>query len=105
LQSAAGKHYIEKLLQNGVVPEDVKAVTGGVLTGKTFVLTGTLDSLTRDEAKALILKAGGKVSGSVSKQTSFVVAGSEAGSKLETAEKLGVTVLSEPAFRKLLGLG
>jgi DNA ligase (NAD+) len=72
------------------------------LTGKTLVLTGTLPSLTRDAARALIEAAGGKVSGSVSKKTHFVVAGSEAGSKLSEAERLGVPVLDEAGLRRLL---
>ncbi len=68
----------------------------------TFVLTGTLPVLTRDEAKALIEEAGGKVSGSVSKKTNYVVAGAEAGSKLDKAHELGVLVLDEDGLRKLL---
>lgn len=72
------------------------------LADKTFVLTGTLPSLTRDQAKALIEAAGGKVSGSVSKKTHYVVAGEEAGSKLDKARELGVTVLDESAFKTLL---
>ena len=74
------------------------------LTGKTLVLTGTLPSLSRDEAKALIEAAGGKVSGSVSKKTHFVVAGSEAGSKLDKARELGLAILDESALRELLTL-
>lgn len=69
--------------------------SGGVLAGLTFVLTGTLPALSRDEAKALIEGAGGKVSGSVSKKTSYVVAGEEAGSKLEKARELGIPILDE----------
>ena len=69
--------------------------SGGVFAGLTFVLTGTLPTLSRDEAKALIEGAGGKVSGSVSKKTSYVVAGEEAGSKLEKARELGIPVLGE----------
>ena len=69
---------------------------------KTFVLTGTLQSLTRDEATQAIVQRGGKVSGNVSKKTNYVVAGAEAGSKLKKAEQLGVPVLDEAAFLKLL---
>ncbi|CAG1018871.1 partial DNA ligase A, partial [Burkholderiaceae bacterium] len=72
------------------------------LLGKTFVLTGTLPTLSRDEAKDLIEAAGGKVSGSVSKKTHFVVAGTEAGSKLEKAQELGVPVLDEEALKAML---
>ena len=74
----------------------------GQLSGQTFVLTGTLPSLSRSQAQALIEAAGGKVSGSVSKKTSFVVAGDEAGSKLEKAKSLGVSVLDEAALMLLI---
>ncbi|ULJ60508.1 NAD-dependent DNA ligase LigA [Wielerella bovis] len=73
------------------------------IVGKTFVLTGTLPTLKRDEAAAMIEAAGGKVSGSVSKKTDFVVAGAEAGSKLEKAQSLGVAILSEDELLNLLG--
>ncbi|OGA87121.1 MAG: DNA ligase (NAD(+)) LigA [Betaproteobacteria bacterium RIFCSPLOWO2_12_FULL_66_14] len=76
--------------------------TGG-LAGKTFVLTGTLPSLSRDEAKALIERHGGKVSGSVSRNTDYVVAGEDAGSKLEKARELGITTVDEAGLNKLLG--
>lgn len=72
------------------------------LLGKTVVLTGTLPTLSRDEAKALIEAAGGKVSGSVSAKTHFVVAGEAAGSKLDNAHRLGIEVLDEPALLKRL---
>nr|WP_314900413.1 NAD-dependent DNA ligase LigA [uncultured Deefgea sp.] len=79
------------------------AVSQGVLSGKTLVLTGTLPILSRDGAKAMIEAAGGKVSGSVSKKTDFVVAGEAAGSKLQKAEELGVKILSEEDLIQLLG--
>jgi len=77
-------------------------VTPKPLTGRTFVLTGTLPTLSRDEAKELIEVAGGKVAGSVSKKTSFLVAGAEAGSKLDKAQELGVAVLDEAGLKELL---
>lgn len=83
--------------------EAATANTVAGVAGKTFVLTGTLPTLGRDEARDLIEKAGGKVSGSVSKKTDYVVAGEEAGSKLAKAQELGVPVIDEEALRKLLG--
>jgi DNA ligase (NAD+) len=82
--------------------EGVTAAAPGPLEGRTLVLTGTLPSLTRDEARAWIESAGGKVAGSVSKKTWAVVAGSEAGSKLDKARELGVSVLDEAQLRELL---
>jgi DNA ligase (NAD+) len=73
-----------------------------VLSGKTLVLTGTLPDLTREEATAMIVAAGGKVTTSVSRKTDYVVAGESAGSKLAKAESLGVPVLDEPGLRALL---
>lgn len=78
------------------------AKSDSALSGKTFVLTGTLPTLSRDEAAAMIEAAGGKVSGSVSKKTSYVVAGSDAGSKLAKAQELGITLLDEAALLALL---
>jgi DNA ligase (NAD+) len=77
---------------------------GGTLSGKTFVLTGTLPTLGREDAKALIEAAGGKVSGSVSKKTDFVVAGSDAGAKLEKATALNLNVINEAQLRLLLDI-
>jgi DNA ligase (NAD+) len=77
----------------------------GPFAGRTFVLTGTLPTLTREQATAQIEALGGKVSGSVSKKTDFVLAGEEAGSKLEKARKLGVRIIDEVEFRRLGGLG
>jgi len=74
----------------------------GPFAGKTFVLTGTLERMTREEAQELIVSGGGKVSGSVSKKTDYVIAGAEAGSKLKKASDLGVTILDENQFQKLL---
>jgi DNA ligase (NAD+) len=78
------------------------AVPKGPLAGKTFVLTGTLPNLTREAATELVVSAGGKVSGSVSKKTDYVVAGEEPGSKLAKAKALGVAILDEPGLRRLL---
>ena len=72
------------------------------LQGKTFVLTGSLPTLTREDASRMIEAAGGKVAGSVSTKTSFVVAGEEAGSKLAKAQALGITILNEVTFLELI---
>ncbi len=82
-----------------------KRVKTTTLEGLTFVLTGTFPTLTREQAKERIESAGGKVSGSVSKKTSYVVAGEEAGSKLDKAESLGVKVLDEGGLLELLEAG
>jgi DNA ligase (NAD+) len=73
-----------------------------VLAGKTFVLTGTLSGMTRNEARDRIVAVGGKVTGSVSKKTDYVVAGDKAGSKLTKAQNLGITILDEVELEKLL---
>jgi len=95
---------IEQLRATGVTwPEGAPSVVASSpIAGKTFVLTGTLPTLTRDEAKDMIEVLGGKVAGSVSKKTDYVVAGAEAGSKLDKAQALGVTILDESKFRELL---
>jgi DNA ligase (NAD+) len=101
-QNPQSQHLIETLRRAGVNMESRQEETGSSLAGMTFVLTGTLPTLTRSQAKGMIEEAGGKVSGSVSKKTSYVVAGTEAGSKLTKAEQLGVPVLSEEALFALL---
>src|SRR5580692_4453763 len=94
---------VDRLLAAGISwPRLAAPSRGAAQRDKTFVLTGTLSSLTRDEATDAIQRMGGKVSGSVSKKTDYVVAGAEAGSKLKKAEQLGITVLDEAAFLKLL---
>jgi DNA ligase (NAD+) len=98
---------VDKLAAVGVnmasLQPAVDAAPAGPLAGKIFVLTGTLASMTRDEATAAIETRGGRVAGSVSKKTSFVVAGQEAGSKLDKAKSLGVPVLTEEEFRAIIG--
>ncbi len=101
-QEKTNLHFIEKLENNGVKIENAKKVENGKLTGKIFVLTGTMQALSRDEAKMRINSLGGKVASSVSKNTSFVVAGENSGSKLTEAKKLSVEVLDEANFLKMI---
>jgi len=96
------RDMIEKLKNFGVNMNSLKEVTDTRFAGKTFVLTGTLPTLTRSEASAIIESFGGKTSSSVSKKTDFVLAGEEAGSKLDKANKLGVTVISEEEFNQMI---
>lgn len=98
------KEVIAELLAAGITwPEtEGKQAATGHLVGKTFVLTGTLPNLSRDAAKELVEAAGGKVSGSVSKKTDYVIAGADAGSKLDKAQELGVTILDEAELLALL---
>lgn len=99
----ANQTLLAELRAVGLAPTPPAAAGAGApLAGKTLVLTGTLPTLSREAATELIEKAGGKVSGSVSKKTHYVVAGEEAGSKLEKARALGVTVLDEPGLRQLV---
>ena len=93
--SPAVRELIDRLKESGVKTTYETTVQGSALAGKTFVLTGTLPTMTRDEASALIEANGGKVTSSVSKKTSYVVAGTEAGSKLTKAEALGIPILSQ----------
>lgn len=98
------RDVIDQLKAQGVHPVAEAVPQDTTLAGKTFVLTGTLPNWTREEASMRIQAAGGKVSGSVSKKTAYLVAGEDAGSKLTKAQELGVTVLDEDALKALLGL-
>jgi DNA ligase (NAD+) len=104
--SYAGKKILQRMKQLGIEPKSEKVSAKQMarlpLAGKTFVLTGTLPSMTRDEASAKIEAIGGHVSSSVSKKTDYVLTGDEAGSKLEKAKKLGVKIIDEKEFRRLL---
>ncbi|MGA3196230.1 MAG: NAD-dependent DNA ligase LigA [Terriglobales bacterium] len=97
------RKLVADLKKAGLTFTGQKKEKGTKLAGKTFVLTGTLARHTRDEAKQMIEDAGGRVSGSVSKKTDYVVAGADAGSKLDKAKELGVTVIGEDEMEKLLG--
>jgi DNA ligase (NAD+) len=99
---AANRKLVERLREAGLTLSGEKKQRGTKLAGKTFVLTGTLAHFTRDEAKKMIEDAGGKVTGSVSKKTDYVVAGADAGSKLDKATQLGVKVIDEKEMEGLL---
>jgi DNA ligase (NAD+) len=99
---AANRKMVERLRQAGLTLSGQKKQRGTKLAGKTFVLTGALAHFTRDEAKKMIEDAGGKVTGSVSKKTDYVVAGADAGSKLDKAKDLGVKVIDEKEMHQLL---
>jgi DNA ligase (NAD+) len=96
------RRVIEELLAAGIGPEPPELIAAGPFSGKTVVLTGGLSGMTREQAKEEVERRGGKVSGSVSRKTDYVVAGEEAGSKLKKAQELGVKVLDEKAFLDLL---
>jgi DNA ligase (NAD+) len=104
--SAAGKKILPRLKQLGIQPKSEKVSARKVaelpLAGKTFVLTGALSSMTRDEATEEIEALGGKVSSGVSKKTNYVLAGEDAGSKLAKAKQIGIRILDEAEFRKML---
>jgi len=99
----ANRKLVERLREAKLRLTGEKKQRGTKLAGKTFVLTGTLPRFTRDEAKKIIEDAGGKVTGSVTKKTDYVVAGSDAGSKLDKARELGVAVIDEKQMEELLG--
>ncbi len=101
-ERSENQELIDALIAAGITPEPPRPATG-ILSGKTIVLTGTLAGMSRDAAKAAIERCGGKIAGSVSKKTSFVIAGSDAGAKLQKARTLGVPILSEEAFLEIIG--
>src|SRR5262249_44822369 len=100
-----GQKLVQELRAAGVrLTEPKKQKPKGTdLSGKTFVVTGTLEDYSRDEIEALIKQLGGKATGSVSSKTDYLVAGANAGSKLDKARELGVAVLTEKEFAKLIG--
>jgi DNA ligase (NAD+) len=107
-QNPENQLLLDDLTAVGISPAPVRraraARAGLPFSGKTFVLTGTLPTRTRPEAEKIIKKLGGKVTGSVSKSTSYVLAGADPGSKLEKARQLGISILDEPEFERLAGL-
>ena len=106
-EDEGSRAVVEALLEAGMAPvaPPRPSQEEAILSGKTFVITGTLPTLKRDEAKELVESKGGKVAGSVSKKTDFLVAGAEAGSKLAKAEALGVTVIDEARLLELAAGG
>ena len=101
---AKNRDLVKKLREAGLRFSGKKKERGTKLAGKTFVLTGTLERYSRDQAKKMLEDAGGRVSGSVSKKTDYVIAGSDAGSKLDKAKELGIPVIGEKEMDELLGL-
>ena len=101
-ESEHGASLVDTYLENGVVVTDTSSPKNSKLSNKTFVLTGTLESMSRDEAKEKIQSLGGNVSSSVSKKTDYVVVGKESGSKFEKAKAFGVTTLSESEFLSMI---
>lgn len=100
--SEQSQHQIRRLREAGVSFESKEELKDARFAGKTFVLTGTLEGFTRDEATAIIVAFGGKASGSVSKKTDYVLAGEAAGSKLTKAQSLGIPILTEAQFREMI---
>ena len=106
LSNEKNKFLIDRLIKAGLNfesrPTESRSTANSSFSGKTFVLTGTLNNYKREEAQDLIENAGGKVSSSVSKKTDYVLAGADAGSKLEKAKTLGVKVIDEDEFHKMI---
>jgi DNA ligase (NAD+) len=106
LHNEFGRQAVEDLAELGVkmtAPKKPAAAAQGPLAGKTLVVTGTLEKYSREEIEKLIEELGGRAASSVSKNTDYLVAGDEAGSKLDKAKKLGVKVIGEAEFQKLIG--
>ena len=101
-KSESVRNVIRRLQEKGVNMQYTSSVESDVLKGRTIVVTGTLPTLSRDEAEKLILDNGGKASSSVSKKTSYVLAGEKAGSKLDKANSLGIPVITEEEFLKMI---
>ena len=101
-QAPHNRELMERLKQLDVLPDPESNETGNAFSGKTFVFTGTLTLMTRPEAEERVRAHGGRAAGTVSKKTSYVVAGSDAGSKLDKAQALGLTVLNEAQFQEML---
>ena len=93
---------VNRFISNGINPKPIKQESISLFENMTFVLTGTLSKFTRDDASDIIEKLGGKTSSSVSKKTTFVLAGEAAGSKLKKAQDLGVKVISESEFEEMI---
>jgi DNA ligase (NAD+) len=103
MSESHNREVIEQLLALGISLNQEEGSVNVDLSGLTFVITGTLPTLSRDDAKGLLELAGAKVAGSVSKKTSYLVAGDDAGSKLDKALELGVNVIDEEGMLRLLG--
>ncbi|MDH4241443.1 MAG: NAD-dependent DNA ligase LigA, partial [Phycisphaerae bacterium] len=102
-RNSRNRMVIDQLLAAGVKPKQPQMKRSDKLAGKTIVVTGTLANFSRQQAEQMIRQAGGKASSSVSKKTDFVLAGKEAGSKLDKAQKLGVKVINENQFLDMIG--
>ena len=99
----SNQRIVQACMDSGIQFEKVEQIQESVYTGKTFVFTGSLEKFTRKDARAMVEKLGARASGSVSSKTDFVIAGTSAGSKLESAQKLGIPVLSEDEFLEMMG--
>jgi DNA ligase (NAD+) len=101
-QSQRNREILHRLRESGVSPKEEERRAGGPLSGKTFVFTGSLTRCSRKQAQEMVERLGGRAAGSVSKKTDYVVAGEEAGSKLDKARDLGIAVLTEEDFQQMM---